>query len=142
MGDNKPSPPNVSGATIQFVRDKPLLHHSSRCTSNENFLAASQSPIQLPGNRLDTKISLAKQPITRCPLPKLKPRKPAFNAKVGVLYTPPMIGAPERRRIPQQTKFNPKPRRHLFHHVKKMNRLSHRRAAQARTRRRSATTGD
>lgn len=86
---------------------------------NENFLAASQSPIQLPGNRLDTKILLAKQPTTRFPLPKLKPRKPAFNAKVGVLHTPHMIGAPQRRRIPQQTKFNPKPRRHLFHHVRK-----------------------
>lgn len=52
---------------IQFVRDKPLLHRSSRGTSSENFLAASQIPIQLPGNRLNTKIMLAKT--TDNPLP-------------------------------------------------------------------------
>jgi hypothetical protein len=54
-----------------------------------------------------------------------------------------MIGAPERRGIPQQTKFSPKPRRHLLHRVTRNELVKPQtRAAQARTRRRSATTGD
>lgn len=107
---NRP-PPNVSGASIPFVRDKPLLHRSSRGTSNGKFSCC------LPNSNSTARQQTGHQNICKV-----------------VLHTPHMIGAPERRGIPQQTKFNTKPRRHLFHRVTRNELVKPQtRAAQART---------